>query len=133
MLTNTAIVRFSEICKSVIEIFWDEVFMVRNTMKSEQHFLATISVACSRRSDCGDSAKRCEQGKKRGGRGEVPSSVPLSLFLLILFLFYFFARSLPSRRTPLSERLEQATIFVGPLQLHLHKRKCFFLTGFDPD
>ena len=56
----------------------------------------------------------------------VPSSLPLRLFLLTFFLLP------PSRRTPLSERLEQATIFVGTLQLHLHKWKRFFLTGFDP-
>ena len=62
-------------------------------------------VACSRRSDRGDSAKRCEQKKKGGwGRGE---KVPLPLFLLN------FSRSLPLSRTPLSEQ-EQANSW-GPL------------------
>ena len=67
----------SEIFKRVIKIFWGEVFMVRNTMKTGQPFLVTISEAFSRRSDCGYSAKRCEQKKKNkktrgwGGRGEV--------------------------------------------------------------
>ena len=42
----------------------------------------------------GDSAKRCEEKKKRG----VGS----------LFSSLFFSRSFPSRHTPLSERLEQA-------------------------
>ena len=116
----------SEICKSVIKIFWDEVFMDRNTMKTGQPFLATISVTCSRRSDRRESAKRCKQEKRtsRGWEGwlGVPVSLPPLLFLLI-----FFSRSLPSHRTPLSECLEQATISVGTLQLHL-----FFFTGFNP-
>ena len=29
-------VNLSEICKSVIEIFWDDIFMVRNTVKNGQ-------------------------------------------------------------------------------------------------
>ena len=42
----------------------------------------------------------------------VPSSLPLPLFLLIIL----FSRSLPSRRTPLSKRLEQVTFyFAGSL------------------
>ena len=45
------------------------------------------NLACSRRSDRGDGAKRCEQKKNT----------------------LFFSRSLPSRRTPLSKRLERAT------------------------
>ena len=52
------------------------------------------NLACSRRSDRGDGAKRCEQKKKT----------------------LFFSRSLPSRRTPLSERLERATTI--PLATH---------------
>ena len=59
----------SEIFKRVIKIFWGEVFMVRNTMKTGQPFLVTISEACSRRSDCRYSAKRCEQKKKTRGWG----------------------------------------------------------------
>ena len=34
----------SEICKSVIEIFWDEVFMIRNTVKSGQY--CCLAVIC---------------------------------------------------------------------------------------
>ena len=59
----------SEILKRVIKIFWGEVFMVRNTMKTGQPFLVTISEACSRRSDCRYSAKRCEQKEKNEGVG----------------------------------------------------------------
>ena len=57
----------SEIFKRVIKIFWGEVFMVRNTMKTGQPFLVTISEASSRRSDCRYSGKRCEQKKKNEG------------------------------------------------------------------
>ena len=32
----------SEICKSVIEIFWEEVFMVRNTVKNGQSWCSTV-------------------------------------------------------------------------------------------
>ena len=39
---------FSEICKSVIEIFWDEVFMVRNTVKNGQSWCS--AVICRKRS-----------------------------------------------------------------------------------
>ena len=49
-------------------------------------------IACSKRSDRGDSAKRCEQ--KKTARGWVRGSS-------------VFSHSLTSRRTPLSERLEQ--------------------------
>ena len=59
----------SEIFKRVIKIFWGEVFMVRNTMKTGQPFLVTISEACSKRSDCRYSPKRCEQKKKTRGWG----------------------------------------------------------------
>ena len=51
-------------------------------------------IACSRRSDRGDSAKRREQ--KKTAKGWVRGSSVLS-------------HSLTSRRTPLSERLEQAS------------------------
>ena len=65
----------------------------------------TSALVCSRRSDRGDGAKRCEQKKTRGwGRGERNS----------LFSSLFFSRSLPSRSTPLSERLEQATSGLEP-------------------
>ena len=66
------------------------------------------------RSDHGDGAKRCEQKKKnktRGwGRGEKSS-----LFSPLLFF-----RSLPSRRTPLSERLEQDTSALEPAVYKVH-------------
>ena len=52
------------------------------------------NLACSRSSDRGDGAKRCEQKKNT----------------------VFFSRRLPSRRTPLSERLERATTI--PLATH---------------
>ena len=38
----------SEICKSVIEIFWNEVFMVRNTVKNWQSWCSTV--ICIKRS-----------------------------------------------------------------------------------
>jgi len=87
-----------EISKSVIEIFWDEVFMVRNTMKTGQPFFATISIACSRRSDRGDRAKLCEKEKKQRGGGVgvrarelgVPS---LSLFFSLIFFSRSFLRA----------------------------------------
>ena len=63
-------------------------------------------LACSRHSDRGDNAKRCEQEKKKqrgGGVGVRARELSLSLFSSL-----FFSRTLPSRRTRLSERLEQA-------------------------
>ena len=101
----------SEIFKRVIKIFWGEVFMVRNTMKTGQPFLVTISEAFSRRSDCGYSAKRCEQKKKHkktrgwGGEGrgvwarelEVPYTLRLPLFLLFFFLALFLRAALHYR------------------------------------
>ena len=66
-------------------------------------------LACSWRSDRGDSAKRCEQRKKqqqqqqqRGGGEGVRARDSL-------FSPVFFSHSLPSRRTPLSERPGQAS------------------------
>ena len=62
-------------------------------------------VACSKRSECGD---RCEVKKamKSRGRLEVPSltSPPPSLL--------FFAVLFTSHRSPLSERLEQASFIA---------------------
>ena len=63
-----------------------------------------IIIACSRRSDRGDSAKRCGVGERAR---ESRSRLYLSLFSSL-----FFSRSLPSRRTPLSKRLEQAMIII---------------------
>ena len=60
------------------------------------------NLACSRRADRGDSTKRFEQ-KKKTTRGRGESEGTPSFFSSLLF-----SRSLPSRRTPLSERLEQA-------------------------
>ena len=62
-------------------------------------------VVCSRRSDHGDSAKRCEQKTKQQGGGVGVRVPPISLSL---FSSLFFSRSLPSCRTPLSKHLEQA-------------------------
>ena len=62
-------------------------------------------IACSRRSDRGDSAKRCGVGERaRESRSLLSPSSSSS------FPPYFFSRSLPSLCTPLSERLEQAMI-----------------------
>ena len=60
------------------------------------------NLACSRRADRGDRAKRFEQKKKQQGVGVRVRELPP------FFSSLFFSRSLPSRRTPLSERLEQA-------------------------
>ena len=38
----------SEICKSVIEIFWEQAFMVRNTVKNGQSWCSTV--ICTKRS-----------------------------------------------------------------------------------
>ena len=60
------------------------------------------NLACSRRADRWDSAKRFEQKKKTTrGRGESEGTPSF-------FSSLFFSRSLPSRRTPLSESMEQA-------------------------
>ena len=64
-------------------------------------FISVNLLACSRHSDCGDGANRCEQTKKtaRGwGRGQMTfwkltsqMFPPLSLFLLIFFPLSYFA------------------------------------------
>ena len=61
-------------------------------------FRVLRNVTCSRRSDRGDSAKRYVSRKKKQRRGGG----------VWVFSSLFFSRCLPSRRTPLSERLEQA-------------------------
>ena len=89
----------SEIFKRVIKIFWGEVFMVRNTMKTGQPFLVTISEACSRRSDCRYSGKRCEQKKKKqgvGGGSEVCERLNWKFHTLSVSLFSSFFFSLSS-------------------------------------
>ena len=91
----------SEIFKRVIKIFWGEVFMVRNTMKTGQPFLVAISEACSRRSDCRYSGKRCEQKKKKktrgwGGGGEVCERLNWKFHTLSVSLFSSFFFSLSS-------------------------------------
>ena len=63
-------------------------------------------LACSSRSECGYSAKRCEQENQWGSGVGVRAYLPL-------FLLIFFSRSLPSRRTPLSEHLEQAIYYYA--------------------
>ena len=67
---------------------------------------AGVFLACSKRSDSGE---RCEVKiamKSRGGLGrevrELTSPLPR---------FYFFALLFSSHRSPLSERLEQASVF----------------------
>ena len=77
-------------------------------------------------------AKKKTNKQRRGGVGLRTREVGVPFSLSLSPSFLFLSRSLPSRRTPLYERLEQATISVGTLQLHLHKWKRFFLTGFDP-
>ena len=82
----------SEICKSVIEIFWDEVFMHRNTMKTGEPFLAGSLLQAFRL--WGLRKEMWAEKKKQRGWGvgvearelDVPSSPPLPLFLLIVFL-----------------------------------------------
>ena len=37
-------VKFKRICKSVVEIFWDEVFIVRNTVKMDSLDVWPLSV-----------------------------------------------------------------------------------------
>ena len=87
----------SEIFKRVIKIFWGEVFMVRNTMKTGQPFLVTISEACSRRSDCRYRGKRCEKKKKKNeGVGEVCERLNWKFHTLSVSLFSSFFFSLSS-------------------------------------
>ena len=61
-------------------------------------------VACSKRSDSGEQCEVKKAMKSRGGNGE--SSAPLPRF-------YFFALLFTSHRSPLSERLEQASLVVN--------------------
>ena len=103
-------------------------------MKTGEPFLATLGSLLQAFRLWGLREEMWAEKKTTGGWGRVkareqgiPSSLPLRLFF---FLFFF--SFIPSRRTPLCERLEQATIFVGALQLHLYKWNRFFLTGFDP-
>ena len=66
-----------------------------------------MNVACSKRSDSGERCEVKKAVKSRGGLGrEVPSltsSLPSLLFFRALFT---------SHRSPLSERLEQASLNV---------------------
>ena len=81
----------------------------------------TSRLCCSRRSECGDCAKRYKQEKKRGdglggeeegqsGWNDIlktnPTRRSLPLSLLVLFVRFFLLSDL--RRTPLSESLQQA-------------------------
>ena len=77
---------------------------------SHQRIWSTVSIACSKRSDSGE---RCEVKiaiKSRGGLGREYLSPSLA--------FIFFALLFTSHRSPLSERLEQATVSKArvPLQ-----------------
>ena len=69
----------------------------------EGRLIARIEVACSKRSDSGERCGVKKAMKSRGGLGS-----PLSP--LLLPRFYFFALLFTSHRSPLSERLEQASI-----------------------
>ena len=51
------------------------------------------------------------QGSGVAVRAGIPSTLPLLLFIL------FFSRRLPSRRTPLPERAEQATLPLEKLRV----------------
>ena len=77
-------------------------------LNSKNSVSGISKVVCSRRSDRGDTTKRCEKKKKkknhRGGGVGMRAKERVPPFSPSLF----FSRSLPSRRTPLSERLEQA-------------------------
>ena len=91
-------------------LFFDtKIFMLKvNSIKLLFSINSTskVNLACSRHSDRGDNAKRCEQEKNKqrgGGVGVRAKELSLSLFSSL-----FFSRSLPSRHTRLSERLEQA-------------------------
>ena len=91
-------------------LFFDtKIFMLKvNSIKLLFSINSTskVNLACSRHSDRGDNAKRCEQEKTKqrgGGVGVRAKELSLSLFSSL-----FFSRSLPSRHTRLSERLEQA-------------------------
>ena len=68
-------------------------------LNSKNRVSGISKVVCSSRSDREDTTKK----KKQRGGGVGVRVPPLSLFSSL-----FFSRSLPSRRTPLSERLEQA-------------------------
>ena len=69
---------------------------------------APMVLACSKRSDSGE---RCEVKKAMKSRGGLGREVPRSP--LPLPRFYFFALLFTSHRSPLSERLEQATMVPG--------------------
>ena len=65
-------------------------------------------VACSKRSDSGE---RCEVKKAMKSKGGLGRESAGTLSPLLLPRFYFFALLFTSPRSPLSERLEQATKF----------------------
>ena len=85
---------FNKICKSVIEIFWDEVFMVRNMIKTEEPFfchnfgsLFQVFRLWGLHKEMW-ATKKQQRGSGVGVRARelgVPSSLPFSLFLLIVF------------------------------------------------
>ena len=63
-------------------------------------------LVCSKRSDSGE---RCEVKKAMKSRGGLGREVREPLSPLLLPRFYFFALLFTSHRSPLSERLEQAS------------------------
>ena len=77
----------------------------RSPNLAQSGFAKTEDVACSKRSDSGERCEVKKAMKRRRGLGrEVRERSPLPLPR-----FYFFALLFTSHRSPLSERLEQAT------------------------
>ena len=73
-------------------------------------------IACSKRSDSGE---RCGVEKAMKSRGGLGREVRFPLSPLLLPRFYFFALPFTLHRSPLSERLEQATGLITPADLRM--------------
>ena len=69
--------------------------------------LCVCVLACSKRSDSGE---RCGVEKAMKSRGGLGREVRVPLTPLLLPRFYFFALPFTLHRSPLSERLEQASV-----------------------
>ena len=76
-------------------------------LNSKNSVSGISKVVCSRRSDRGDTTNRCEKKKKKHRGGGLGVKAKERVLPSLPPYFFFFSRSLPSRRTPLSERLEQ--------------------------
>ena len=81
------------------------IIMLYNTTHPTPEFAVTI--ACSKRSDSGE---RCGVEKAMKSRGGLGREVRFPLSPLLLPRFYFFALPFTLHCSPLSERLEQATV-----------------------